>query len=125
MLQPPKIRNSNSNEDFYVLSYADGIEEILQPIIAAPALMNAFAAKQLSAAFDRNLGVLTVNKKTYRPSYFVEPLDHDTLSYLSANADTFGIAFMPGDTNHDGLLDYRVLSDAGSQWLFGQADTPN
>lgn len=120
VLQPPRIRNSNNNENFYTLFYADGMEEILQPIVAAPQLMKVLAARQLSAAFDRNLGVLTINNRSYRPSYFVEALGPETLSWLAANADSFDIAFRLEDINKDSVMDYQVISSTGSQWLFGQ-----
>ncbi len=120
LLQPPKIRDSNRNDQFYTLTYADGVEEILQPIIAAPLLLNAVTAMELEVKFDRNHGVLTINGKTWRPSYFVEALNDETSGYLRANADRFDLAFKPGDINTDGLVDYQVISPSGSQWLFGQ-----
>jgi hypothetical protein len=120
LLKPPLVRNSISNEHFYTLLYADGTEEILQPIVAAPHFMTALAALHVNAQFNRNLGVVSIDNRSYRPSYFVESLQPDTAAYLDANSDEAGIAFRPGDVNEDGLMDYEVISALGSQWLFAQ-----
>jgi hypothetical protein len=119
-LLPPQTTDTADPRHLYTLRYADGIEEVLQPIVAAPGFMASLAARQLSVRFDRNQGMLTINDQNFRPAYFVEEADADARTFLAANADGFDLAFRPGHGNTDGIVDYQIISPQGSQWLYGQ-----
>lgn len=103
----------------YTVQYRDGTTQSIQPYISDNDFVSSVRSRGISVITNRNTGVVTVNGRHFRPSYFVEPLTADAQAFLQAHGDDFGIAYRPMDVNGDGVTDYEIISETGIQVAYG------
>lgn len=119
-LNEPESGADESDLDYiYTVTFRDGTRQRMQPYIDAQAFVNSVRARNLTVYTNRNTGIVTVNGKQFRPSYFLDPHSTATMSFWNDKKDAFGIAYRPIDVNEDGIVDYQIITEDGVQVAYG------
>lgn len=109
---------ASSNYNFTV-KYKDGREQVILPVIADSLFFQSVANYGFKVTTDKTTGVIQIDGFNFRPDYFINPLTAADTTFLTANADTSGVAYRPVDANGDGKTDYQIITSAGVQTVYG------
>ncbi|MDY6984325.1 MAG: hypothetical protein SV422_14660, partial [Pseudomonadota bacterium] len=114
-LNPPSGGDASDPSYVYTVTYRDGSTQTIQPFVAVDSFVDSVRGRGLSIAIARNTGVITVEGMRFRPDYFVEDHDAQSLAWWNEKKDANGVAYRLADANGDGRMDYEVISETGVQ----------
>ena len=92
------------------VTFEDGSEQSLVPMIATPQFYDSVTALGLEMETDRSTGVITINGYRFRAGYNSWPATSFEILYWNSSADAFGVAYIPTDANGDGVTDFNVVT---------------
>ncbi|MBF0235759.1 MAG: hypothetical protein HQK65_22390, partial [Desulfamplus sp.] len=100
--------------------YKDGSTQQLSSCVLALEPLANFLDQIAAGIYtiDRATGVVSVFGVSFKPDYFIEPLDFNDIMWLASNKDSNGIAWETGDYNGDGVIDLKLWSGFGKQVLY-------
>ncbi|MEQ8313566.1 MAG: hypothetical protein RL839_11380 [Gammaproteobacteria bacterium] len=105
---------------YFVVSYPNGTSQKILPAVTSDSFFQFLAALGSGDSLDSNTGVVSVQGKFYRPSYFSSPPTADQIDFYNANLSGTGTALQEvGDLNSDGINDIVVITKTASQILYG------
>ena len=94
----------------FSVTFEDGSTQSLLPMIAAPQFYDSLSAQGFDIQTDRSTGVIITDRARFRPDYFSRPATSFEILFLNSNADASGVAYIPTDTNGDGIEDFIVIT---------------
>ncbi|MEQ8630227.1 MAG: hypothetical protein RL839_01950 [Gammaproteobacteria bacterium] len=104
---------------FFTVTYGNGVSQNLVPALHNAAAFEIIAASGFSVITDRSTGVITVDGAVrFRPDYFITASNVAEQTFLNNTGDPVAIS-SASDINGDGVVDYKVISSAGTQILYG------
>jgi hypothetical protein len=104
----------------YGVNCANGVTQKVQPFVDNADFFQSMDALGIAARANRDNGFITLpGIGQFKPSFFVTPLSEAEQVFHAINKDEFGIAYQTMDLNGDGIVDYKVISAAGAQILYG------
>ena len=92
------------------VTFEDGSEQSLVPMIATPQFYDSVTALGLEMETDRSTGVITISGYRFRAGYNSWPATNFEILYWNRSADAFGVAYIPTDANGDGVTDFNVVT---------------
>ena len=92
------------------VTFEDGSEQSLVPMIATPQFYDSVTALGLEMETDRSTGVITINGYRFKAGYNSWPATSFEILYWNSSADAFGVAYIPTDANGDGVTDFNVVT---------------
>ncbi|MDT8398012.1 MAG: right-handed parallel beta-helix repeat-containing protein [Pseudomonadales bacterium] len=119
-LSPPASGDDESDPAFvYRVTYRDGTRQDIQPFLVEDDFVASIRSRGLSVITNRNNGRITVIGRQFRPSYFVDIHDAQTLAFWNEKKDDSGLAYRAIDINADGIMDFQVISGTTVQVAYG------
>ena len=104
----------------YGINCANGVTQRVVPFPANASFLPSLKAAGMAATIDRNTGVISANGiGLLKPGFFTAAPTADELTFHAANTDSLGIAMQILDFNSDGIDDYKVISAATVQIMYG------
>lgn len=104
----------------FLLNYPNGTSQRILPAVSSNVFFQALTALGSSDFADSNTGVVSIQGKPYRPSYFSTTPTTAEITFLNSNMDATGTAFQAsGDLNNDGIDDIVAITGSVSQVLYG------
>ena len=107
----------------YIVHYANGTTQRIVPFADNPKFYNSLARFGFEVNTDDATGIVTISEGDqvlrFKPGFIVAPPTPQERQFRSGNRDAFGIAYLAGDVNGDGITDYRIISENSVQVMYG------
>ena len=110
----------NSASYAFGINCANGVSQRVVPFPADANFLPSLKAAGMAATVNRSTGVISANGiGLLKPGFFTAAPTADELTFHAANTDSLGIAMQVLDYNSDGIDDYKVISAAAVQIMYG------
>ena len=107
------------SEDYKLtITYPDGSQQDIAPAVHDLDLfVNHLGSHDMQFLIDRDSGIITIGTQTYKPGFWVKPLDDDDLAWFNEHREQ-EVAFRVCDANRDGRQDALMITSRGKQMIF-------
>ena len=100
------------------ITYPDGSQQDIAPAVHDLDLfVNHLGSHDMQFLIDRDSGIITIGTQTYKPGFWVRPLDDDDLAWFNEHREQ-EVAFRVCDANRDGRQDALMITSRGKQMIF-------
>ncbi len=100
------------------ITYPDGSQQDIAPAVHDLDLfVNHLGSHDMQFLIDRDSGIITIGTQTYKPGFWVKPLDDDDLAWFNEHREQ-EVAFRVCDANRDGRQDALMITSRGKQMIF-------